>query len=490
MQVTVSAFKKPTANSLMVSLALLTLLVSLPATVRAFEIEGIKWTGATTEFYFDLPGLSPTGISWNAAFLDALQEWNGKTVFEFVPFNQYRNPCVSDFLNGVDFTSDSCGSEFGSNTLAVTLRLYQNQVLGPPRLVESDIVFNEAIEYNIFDGNIPQFGIPPDNIDFRRVALHELGHALGLDHENLNDAIMAPTIGNLDRLQADDIAGANALYSGLANCEIKPATFGSQSDALEASDCTVAELTVGGDDTSFIDVYELSVDSITTVDLQMTSETLDSVLLLANSSLEYIGFDNKLSGECDSSLSTVLEPGTYYVLANSYVEPVREDCGNTGSYQLVTSYSSAEQQQLGQTVSALGTDSTARFFGGISADGGVSFGNAFTANQRLDISAEIQVDVQHQGRDGFLVVAAVIEEQILVLNDQGQFLPFDPATGLETVQNKALEATETLVIAEGLVPSQFDVQSISVDFLVGYGLDENPAELYYHETPINLTVSP
>lgn len=480
-------FPVPAAVSRRILLALL-LLPWLAPGALAFEIKGNKWAGATTEFYFDLPGVSATGISWNAAFLDALQEWNDKTVFQFEPVNQFRSPCASDFLNGVDFSGDSCTSEFGSNTLAVTLRRYQTQVLGPASLVEADIVFNEGLEFNVFDGNIIQFGI--DGLDFRRVALHELGHAIGLDHENLEPAIMAPNIGDLDRLQSDDIAGANALYSGLANCEIKAAAFGSQSGALQASDCTVAELTVGGDDTSFIDVYELYVDTTTTVTMQMTSQSLDSVLLLANSSFDYVDFDNKLSGDCDSSLTTVLAPGTYYVLANTYVEPIREDCGNTGSYELQLAYSSANQQQLGQTVSALGDVSTAVFRGGISADGGASFGNAFRADERLDITARIDVDPDHQGLDGFLVVAAVIDGQILVQNAQGQFLPYDPVAGIDTVQNKILSATETLAIAEGLVPAEVNVQSISVDFLVGYGLDANPGELYYHATPINLTVSP
>ena len=171
------------------------------------------------------------------------------------------------------------------------------------------------------------------------------------------------TIGQLDRLQADDIDGANALYSGLDNCEIKTMAFGGQADALEASDCTVAELTVGGDDTSFIDVYRLSLDSLTTVELQMSSPSLDSVLLLANSNFDYVNFDNKLSGSCDSSLSTLLPAGEYYVLANTYVEPVREDCGNTGGYELLASFSSGALQPLGSTLSALGSATEALFRG-------------------------------------------------------------------------------------------------------------------------------
>ena len=50
-------------------------------------------------------------------------------------------------------------------------------------------------------------------IDLYRVALHELGHFMGLDHESSNVAIMQPVIGDIDELQQDDIDGANSLYA-------------------------------------------------------------------------------------------------------------------------------------------------------------------------------------------------------------------------------------------------------------------------------------
>lgn len=47
------------------------------------------------------------------------------------------------------------------------------------------------------------------------VAAHEIGHAIGLDHENGVTALMNPIYnGSLNGLQSDDIAGAQAIYGG------------------------------------------------------------------------------------------------------------------------------------------------------------------------------------------------------------------------------------------------------------------------------------
>ena len=104
--------------------------------------------------------------------------------------------------------------------------------------------------------------------------------------------------------------------------------------------------------------------------------------------------------------------------------------------------------------------------------------------------AEIQVDPAHAGQAGSLIVAALVDGEILLQNASGQFLPYDPLAGIETVADKTLEASEMLTIANDLVPAELGIENISVDFLVGYALQQDPGELYYHASPINLTVRP
>ena len=457
----------------------------------AFDFDGDKWPGAETEFYFALEGRSGTGILWNTAFREALIDWNVATDFNYILREESRDPCSIDQLNGVDFTEDICGTEFGVKTLAVTLISTRAQLLGPPRIIEADIVINKNRTLDIFDGNLLQFGMRFDGIDFRRIALHELGHALGLSHESSAAAMMAATVGNLDRLTADDIAGVNTLYGGLSNCEVRVLSYGQISDALAAGDCTVNELTLGGSDDSFIDVYSFELVETTTIQFEMTSTSLDSVLILADSKLQYLDFDDKQSGSCSSSLSQTLDPGSYFILANTFDEPVQEACGTTGTYELTVSFSSSRTQSLGNGTSLNGGSSSAGFSAGITADNGISFGNRFSANESLDLDISIDIDPVHIGQPGFLIIAAIVDGEILLLNQQGQFINYsqNPAQ-LIRAASKVLGATEELAVLTDFVPAEVGISSIIVDFVIGYGLDSDPTEVYFHQTPLNLIIVP
>jgi hypothetical protein len=455
----------------------------------AFDIDGSKWPGAKTDFYVSIDGRSPSGVLWNTAFIGAMQDWNQATNFTFTAIEEAEDPCFFDSRNGVGFTSDVCGSAFGEATLAVTLTQFSSQVLGPPAIARTDIVVNDAVRYDIFGGSFSQFGIPFGSIDFGRVALHELGHALGLEHSSTALAIMAPTISNIDSLQEDDIAGVNTLYGGLQNCTITPLSFGTAVNSLSTGDCTVMELTVGSTDTSFIDLYRFDLETTTTVQFDMQSTQLDSVLLLADTELNYLAFDDKSSGLCGSTLSTTLQAGSYFILSNTYDEPTKPECGNNGGYVLEASFNSREAQSLGATLSLSGGAVAASFSGGITDDKGLGFGNKFPATSSLDIEALITVDPLHVGKPGFLIAAAVLNNEILFLNSAGFFVDA-PEVGFINAASKSLASSEPLILASNLVPSELGIKNIEVDFWVGYGLSAQPNEIFFHQLPINLLVSP
>jgi hypothetical protein len=91
-------------------------------------------------------------------------------------------------------------------------------------LIEADVIFNSAWPWDSYRGS----GGPDAGIDFRRVALHEFGHVVGLDHPDESGqhvtAIMNSVVGSVDTLQADDINGAKSIYdSGPAFLTTNPA---------------------------------------------------------------------------------------------------------------------------------------------------------------------------------------------------------------------------------------------------------------------------
>ena len=129
--------------------------------------------------------------------------WNEQTVFRFSSVPTYRDPCSSLLdMNGVDFSDTLCGEDWGTKTLAVatTWSIYG-------KTTRTNIVFDGTREWDVYSG-----AGGGDTVDFRRVAVHELGHALGLGHEEDSPSIMAPRYGDIEAPQADDIAGVTALY--------------------------------------------------------------------------------------------------------------------------------------------------------------------------------------------------------------------------------------------------------------------------------------
>ena len=153
---------------------------------------------------------SSSGMLWNDAFETAMALWHQDTVFRFsVLRNRYADPCRNgldpDGRNGVDFRADVCGVAVGSTTLALTINTTSLDDWGTT--VESDIIFNESKKWDVYSG--PQQG---NVYDFIRVAAHELGHTIGLDHETRLPALMHPVAGSIEVPLQDDINGVAALY--------------------------------------------------------------------------------------------------------------------------------------------------------------------------------------------------------------------------------------------------------------------------------------
>jgi hypothetical protein len=158
---------------------------------------------------------------------------------------------------------------------------------------------------------------------------------------------------------------------------------------------------------------------------------------------------------------------------------------------LTTAFVSNELRSLGANISLNGGTSSANFTGGITSDNGLTYGSKFNSTNSLDISASIEIDPQHTGQAGFLIIAVLVDEEIFLLDPQGQLVNYtaDPSV-LTKASNKLLSSTEDLEIFTDLVPTEVGVDSAMVDILIGYGLDSDPSEVYFHQDSMNLIIVP
>jgi alpha-tubulin suppressor-like RCC1 family protein len=180
--------------------------------IRNNQGDPLKWNAGPITMQLRL-GSSPTlsdGSNPNSSVQAAMQQWNAQIG------NVQFNPQVSsggagdgNGSNEIIFSSDIFGDAFDSQTLAIT-----TVWLVGTRRAEADIIFNTAWTWDSYRGSLA--GHVPE--DIQRVAIHELGHVLGLDHPDQASppqdvpAIMNSAVSNIDALRTDDMAGAQFLY--------------------------------------------------------------------------------------------------------------------------------------------------------------------------------------------------------------------------------------------------------------------------------------
>jgi len=168
--------------------------------------------------------IDPVPRSWNEAAIQALLHWNEVGIgaprdlafFSWLggvgqvgPAIPSASPCSFDGVSAVVFASSYCGTPFGE---AVALTISRSvQSAGVFRVVETEVIFNSGLEWDVYSGTILESG----KLDLRRVALHEFGHAAGLRHpDDIGQsvaAIMNSRVSGIDTAQADDIDGAHAI---------------------------------------------------------------------------------------------------------------------------------------------------------------------------------------------------------------------------------------------------------------------------------------
>jgi len=203
-----------TARLASLSFALALFASSAQAFVReTFSGVPVEWNkDRTVLMHLSLPSsvhLTDGTASLNDSAEDALNIWNQQLAHMHftVDKGSILPPNDNDANTSVIMTDTVYGMAFGNNVLAVTLVTPRDN-----HLIEADVIFNSNRSWDSYRGPLQSA------MDFHRVAIHEFGHVVGLDHPDQASpkqnvvAIMNSIISNLDSLAADDINGAHTIY--------------------------------------------------------------------------------------------------------------------------------------------------------------------------------------------------------------------------------------------------------------------------------------
>lgn len=188
---------------------------------RSYALYSDVWPSGNIVMHLQL-GASGTlldgATSWGQSAEWALSAWN--TYADRVQFTVVRDSSYGiasgNGINNVFWHDDVYGKAFGDTTLAITTHW-----LNGSRRTEGDVIFNTAKKWNSYRGALRTASGGGRLYDFNRVATHEFGHVLGLDHpdefgQNVS-ALMNSSTSDLDHLTGDDISGVQALYSIAGN---------------------------------------------------------------------------------------------------------------------------------------------------------------------------------------------------------------------------------------------------------------------------------
>jgi len=169
----------------------------------AYVASGPTWSQAQTPYYVNSANLDLPAFAAETALRAGADTWQQQTAafrFTYAGLSS-QTTNTYDGINLVLFRNASSGS-----AIATTYWWSSGS-----RIVDADIVFWDGA-FRFFGGSSGCSG----GFYIEDIAAHEFGHALGLGHSASTNATMYPSVSSCSAgnrtLDADDIAGARALY--------------------------------------------------------------------------------------------------------------------------------------------------------------------------------------------------------------------------------------------------------------------------------------
>jgi acylphosphatase len=167
---------------------------------RAF---GTRWSQSVINYHFMNFTPDVSQAEARAAVRGAFDRWQAVIPRSFAESASSGQIEIGWFTGSHGGLLDTSGFDGPGGTLA--------HAFYPPGLVDvtfglsGDVHFDEAERWSV---NLPATGT-----DLPTVALHEIGHALGLDHSSVSSAVMYAFYGGPRReLVGDDVAGIQSIY--------------------------------------------------------------------------------------------------------------------------------------------------------------------------------------------------------------------------------------------------------------------------------------